>query len=286
MPNIGVIVFESRHSPKFKVTGFRQQFSEFLLIESGQARLIGPETEIRLSTNVLAHIPAGVEFSFIDSPESPIVLFSLQYRAELLDAKMYAALTKPGIQAWNFSAARLSQVQSFRSNYQEMLFEQFARDPHWESILRARLLDITIGALRAAHHDTREQTPAFSRGCHSEERVANYAVRMRNHFFRPECLDEVASSLGLSRRRFTELFRKVTGYSWKKYIVQLRLNHAKLLLARTSKSVVVIAHECGFGDLSHFNHAFKSSFQSSPSAYRDKHHSLHMHSGSKARETP
>ena len=49
----------------------------------------------------------------------------------------------------------------------------------------------------------------------------------------------------------------------------LRLQHARQLLARTDNSVIAIAFEAGFEDLSNFNRAFKQAYGSSPKAYRD-----------------
>ncbi|MEO6183911.1 MAG: helix-turn-helix transcriptional regulator, partial [Verrucomicrobiota bacterium] len=71
-----------------------------------------------------------------------------------------------------------------------------------------------------------------------------------------------------SRRHFTDIFRKVTGESWKQYIHKLRLEHSRKLLLQTEKTVTAAAFESGFEDLSYFNHAFKKAFSCSPQAIR------------------
>jgi AraC family L-rhamnose operon regulatory protein RhaS len=81
---------------------------------------------------------------------------------------------------------------------------------------------------------------------------------LKSRFFRQQTISEAASAMGLSRRQFTELFRKVTGQSWCQYVLGLRLNHAAGLLADTDRSVVAVAFESGFDDLSGFNHSFKA----------------------------
>jgi transcriptional regulator GlxA family with amidase domain len=74
----------------------------------------------------------------------------------------------------------------------------------------------------------------------------------------------------LGRRRFTELFRQVTGESWRRYVHRLRMDYAARLLSSTERSVTAIAFECGFEELSHFHHSFKSTYRVPPLAYRDQ----------------
>ena len=74
--------------------------------------------------------------------------------------------------------------------------------------------------------------------------------------------------MGLRRRQFSDLFRKVTGQSWRQYILGLRLNHAAGLLAETDRAVVTVAFESGFDDLSYFDHSFKVAYGCSPLVYR------------------
>ena len=54
-------------------------------------------------------------------------------------------------------------------------------------------------------------------------------------------LDTAATSLGLSRRRFTQLFREVTGSSWLNYVRRLRVEHAKRLLGQTDRTAFAAA---------------------------------------------
>ena len=81
-------------------------------------------------------------------------------------------------------------------------------------------------------------------------------------------LDAAASSLGLSRRRFTQLFREITGTSWLAHVRGLRIDHAKKLLESTDRTVLSVAFECGFEDLSTFYRAFKRETDESPNKWR------------------
>lgn len=63
-------------------------------------------------------------------------------------------------------------------------------------------------------------------------------------------------------------FKKYTGKTPVEWINQQRLIYSARLLNETEQSVLNIALECGFNNLSHFNHLFKTFYGVTPSAYR------------------
>jgi AraC family L-rhamnose operon regulatory protein RhaS len=74
----------------------------------------------------------------------------------------------------------------------------------------------------------------------------------------------------MSRRRFTTLFWEITGQTWADYLSRLRIEYACKLLAETNRSIVAIAFECGYEDLSSFYRAFKRQTGHSPGDWRDR----------------
>jgi uncharacterized HTH-type transcriptional regulator HI_1052 len=55
-----------------------------------------------------------------------------------------------------------------------------------------------------------------------------------------------------------------------KFLTQLRLQQAALLLNKTQKSVLVVALEVGYQSEAHFSKAFKTAYGMSPSQYRKR----------------
>jgi hypothetical protein len=67
---------------------------------------------------------------------------------------------------------------------------------------------------------------------------------------------------------FLRVFRQVAGVTPHRYVVWARLRDAALRLKTGRDSVLGIALDAGFRDLSHFNHAFRAEFGVSPARFR------------------
>ena len=84
-------------------------------------------------------------------------------------------------------------------------------------------------------------------------------------------LADLAKACELSIRHFTRAFRGSTGMSPHGWLLQLRIEKAKSLLASSRRVLADIAFECGFADQSHFTRVFQRSVGSSPGAWQRLH---------------
>ncbi len=84
-------------------------------------------------------------------------------------------------------------------------------------------------------------------------------------------VENMARQLDLSVRHFTRLFREQTGQTFNAYLTDLRIEHAKQLLASTDQKIIDVAWETGYGSLSQFNLVFKKKTGFSPRQYRARH---------------
>jgi LacI family transcriptional regulator len=78
----------------------------------------------------------------------------------------------------------------------------------------------------------------------------------------------VAEEVGLSRRVLERRFQQHLGRTPKDEIVRIRIETAKMLLARTDNSRENIAHRCGFASPTYFSMAFHRLVGMKPQAYR------------------
>jgi AraC family transcriptional regulator len=84
-------------------------------------------------------------------------------------------------------------------------------------------------------------------------------------------LQRLAGAADLSPYHFLRTFERVTGVTPHQYLLRLRLREAASRLARDRDKVIDVSLECGFGDVSNFNRAFRAEFGVSPRVYRLRH---------------
>jgi AraC family transcriptional regulator len=91
---------------------------------------------------------------------------------------------------------------------------------------------------------------------------------MRENLDRDVNLTELASIIELSEGHFGQMFRHATGVSPHRYLLQLRLQQARQLLAFRGTRILDVAVACGFKNQQHFATSFRSRYGVTPSAYR------------------
>jgi AraC-like DNA-binding protein len=94
---------------------------------------------------------------------------------------------------------------------------------------------------------------------------------IENHYMDKITIEDMANELGLSQSHFMKYFKKTMGTSFIDYLNEYRLTMASRLLISSDSSVLDIASEVGFENLSYFNRIFKRRFCQTPSAYRKEH---------------
>lgn len=108
------------------------------------------------------------------------------------------------------------------------------------------------------------------------ERYENDTIRpvrkakeyIQNHFSDPLTLEEVSEMVGLSTAYFSALFKKTEGEGFAKYLINVRMEQAKLLLRESNLPVTEICRKVGYNDPKHFTHTFEKAAGVKPSTYR------------------
>ncbi len=91
---------------------------------------------------------------------------------------------------------------------------------------------------------------------------------IRQHYDTNITIDLLCDKFSCSRSYVSHSFKATSGKSFKKYLTDLRISHAKRLLEITSQSITEIAFSVGFNDSNYFSTSFLNSVGISPLAYR------------------
>ena len=100
------------------------------------------------------------------------------------------------------------------------------------------------------------------------ERLIKAAALMEANIEEPMSLDDLAASIGVSRRQIERLFKRHLDQVPTKYYLEIRLRRARELLLQTSMSIMDITTACGFQSPPHFSKCYRNAFGYPPSAER------------------
>ncbi|MCE5205318.1 MAG: response regulator [Porphyromonadaceae bacterium] len=80
--------------------------------------------------------------------------------------------------------------------------------------------------------------------------------------------NKLAKELAISVSQLNKKLNATTGYPASTYILQVKLSHAKKILASQNKTIGEVASECGVYDINYFSRVFKKHTGVTPSQYR------------------
>ena len=171
----------------------------------------------------------------------------------------------------------ISAADDFRAAFfvEDCLVAQLARSlllPLWQAESFGNLALGEVAMLLSAHllqrycGSTRTVMPV-KRGLCTWQRIRTEEL-LRSRLESSVTLGELAAACSLSVSHFARGFRRSFGVSAHQYLIRLRLERAKALLAGTTKTMAEIAHLCGFCDQAAFTRAFARVERVRPSLWR------------------
>jgi AraC-like DNA-binding protein len=259
VPRGGVCFAQSVHEKDFRMAERADPFHKLIYVLDGCAAY--EERGAWVSEMVpgsLRVVPAGVRHRLIDERPSTLLLLGIDRRFVLADREvreLWATIIPGRAKPWNLPRPARLRLEA---DWRRALLENWRPRPGRGCALRAAVLQILVLLAR--------QT-AVQAGDSAASRVAAVARELEETFFEPWDLDRGAARAGLSRRRFSALFREETGRGFLEQLTEWRLDHAARLLREGEPSVVGVMFACGFNDLSHFYRLFRGRFGRPPRAW-------------------
>jgi AraC-like DNA-binding protein len=135
----------------------------------------------------------------------------------------------------------------------------------------AEYFTLTLFSHLAQHYGTNDQrmSPASGGLSPRNKRVAEETLRAT---LGPSMsIDELAQRCGLSTRHFARAFQQSFGMPFHRFQLDLKLQHAKRLLAESTASIKDIAIEMGYADQATFTESFTRTTGMPPGRYRRRH---------------
>lgn len=262
LPPDGVFVFESHHRVGFSMPAERHDFHELFYVLDGGGAFHLAGTASSCSRGGLVFVPAGLSHRIEDGPGTPLALYGIAVAPAVCRAEpgLFDRVPPGRLPVGPMLAGKA------RADLQRLLFEQM----HVRHGSRTLILGLTLQLLSQLARSAVAEPTRRPGATPYRQAVERYVAELPHRFLEATDLDEAAAESGMSRRRFTQLFREVTGSSWAAHVTGLRIDYACRLLRETSRSILSTAFECGYDDLSIFYRVFRRQTGLTPRSYRDQ----------------
>ena len=129
----------------------------------------------------------------------------------------------------------------------------------------------TVSLHLLRHYSNVSQIKAIPDGPLSSTQRLQITDYIHSHLHEKISLTDLAGCLGLSVPHFEKMFRATFHCAPYRYVLECRVEKARLLLSSTQRSVVEIALDCGFANQSHFTRHFTRWVGISPARFAREH---------------
>lgn len=157
--------------------------------------------------------------------------------------------------------------QAIRSCLIETMETGYHRKDYFEFQIKAQLNQLFYLLFENGYVVSKTQS---LEGYRKEEKIRNIIDYISLHYQEELTIDHLANICGYSATHFMNFFKKHIGISCMEFLIQFRLRKATELLQHSNLSILEIANQSGFNNLSNFNRQFKKYYLMTPRQYRKK----------------
>jgi AraC family transcriptional regulator len=149
-----------------------------------------------------------------------------------------------------------------RALVNKFIFESIHKQSGYKLMLQSISTELAIEILR---HSIIDSNYKFTYKIDIKRAIAFLEERYQDNI----TLDDIAKEVKISRYHLSRLFKSETGKTPFEFLMDIRVRHAKRLLANKELSMTDISSLCGFSDASHFSFVFKKKTGFTPSDFRN-----------------
>lgn len=168
----------------------------------------------------------------------------------------------PGVRRAAFDVPRLPPLRSIAALAADIEHAAAIRCPEAFEELALRLAGAVFALLSDCDRDT---SPLHSRDV---RRITGAVRHIETHSTEAHPIARLARDAGMTPYHFLRVFTRVVGMTPHQYVLRTRLHRVARRLLRSRVSILTIAVEEGFNDLSTFNRRFRRVMGVSPTAFR------------------
>jgi AraC-like DNA-binding protein len=217
---------------------------EYILEGEGEAKIDGKT--VKLTSGCLLFIDKNAPQNYKSNPKAPMKKLWVSFAGEYLGATLEAYRLQTGVY-------RVELKQEFSALYRVAKIDTPPQNKYFEiaELLHAVILKTARISLEAG------------------DELLPFKNALLASIYTKKTLDEIAAELFTSKSNLIRVFKKQTGVTPYRFLLDERISVAKTLLSTTSMQVKNIAELLCFTDEHYFSFLFKQKTGLTPSKYRN-----------------
>ena len=267
-PEHDVLVFQKDYDVSFYDKLHQHEEIQISLIVEGEGTLVVGDTVNYYSNNdvlvIGSHIPH---------------VFKSDINASKTSHMLTLFFTKHSFGNQFFELEELKEVEPFfkraKHGFKVISNQKMIKDLFFQ-LEKSTKLNCFIILLKLIKIASQASYKSLSSFVYDKKYSNNEGNRMRNvfeytmdNYHKDISLDTIADVSNMTKNAFCKYFKKRTNKTYVMFLNELRIEHAcKMLLSEKDLSIIQIAEQVGFNNMSNFNRQFKAIKQVSPSEYR------------------
>ena len=251
-------------------------FTEIVIVNSGQGRHIIDDREQPLAVGDIFIIPRGIKHGYIN--DGNLVITNMLFQMSTIDEHFPEIKAMPGFFSFfmagsaankvkppvgrllNLDDEELAHVESLQN---KIKIEQHGVLSGKASMCLLYLAEILIYLSRLL--ENRQEEHSFPDTYGTFAKVYDY---MNRNYRDKISIEKLAAIARMSERNFQRIFTRIYRISPAQYLMKIRLEKSRDLLKSTSWEISKVALESGFQENSYFSLQFKKAFNLSPRQFR------------------
>lgn len=248
---------------------------EFIYIKKGSGMVSVDQHHYPVSAGDLVFICPGQLHSIEQYRQESMEYENIIFQLSLLDSRqpsdtawnkylapieqrnaLLPVLLSPHMESYAPIAACVDQIDEIRRTF-PLGFEMLIKGKLFE--LFFLLYEFRLVSLR---------THASVPGQRAQDKKRQVLKYVEQHYSEDLSIKTMAEACGFSQSHFMKFFKNTFGTTFTSYLNDYRLTMASRLLVSSEDSILTVAVESGFNNLSYFNRIFKKKFGKTPREFR------------------
>ena len=263
-----LFLFREFVQPRFNSPFHWHDEYELIYLRKGQGKLLAGTQVINFREGELYLFAPGVNHAFFNNPEPGsrnAHAVVVQFRHQFLGDHFWE-------KSENIQIRRLlkrSEQGLVFSGLKKELIERFCSIGRHTGISRLTELLSVLDTLSISGKKTSLSAGKSVLTEKDESKVITDVYRyVAENFQKDISFSKAADVANMQRAAFCRYFKRKTKKKFSAFVNDVRIAHARKMLAETDLSIIEICYECGFNSLSYFNRQFKTITGLAPIRFR------------------